>query len=68
MTGIGSNVYIAGYITIKWNFVDIKVRWKKVQVNGYYMPVLGETQLMSPQAYCQDDHYNEHDVTNIQGC
>ena len=51
MTGICYNLYISGYRTIKWNFINIRGHCKTVQVNLYYMPGLGETWLMSSQAY-----------------
>ena len=51
MTGIGGNVKIEGYITIKWNLIDMNLYQKTYQVNWYYMPVLGETWLMLSQSY-----------------
>ena len=43
ITGIGGNVDIVGSITTQWNFINIKGNHKTVQVNGYYVPILGDT-------------------------
>ena len=41
ITGIGGNMDISGYITVTWNFIDIKSIRKTFQVKGYYMTGIG---------------------------